>query len=457
MIEDILRQVNLFADLSDERIAWLAERGEKVRLADGDYFVRLGDESGRWHIIAEGAVDWLMPIDGADTVVNHMDAVNYSGMTTSLARRTVPVDGRANGETLLLRYDEATLMELVHDEPEVLREIASQYWPNAARQEAITRQREKLAALGSLSAGLAHEINNPAAAAGRAASELERSADTLRGGIPRLAGLDTEQLAALAKLACGTTREVAGDDPLAAADREDALAGWLEERDVPDAWSLAGDLAGTGLDDAWAAEVERVTGTEHLATVLPWAAAGAATGGLIEELRESLRRVSELVGAIKSYSYMDRAPEQDVDVHEGLENTLTILAHKFKKYGIAVTRDYDRSLPRIQAAGGELNQVWTNLLVNAIQAVGEGGKVTVSTSREARDGRVCVVVADDGPGIPDEVQARIFEPFFTTKPVGEGTGLGLDVVWRIVVTNHHGEIRVHSRPGDTRFEVLLPA
>ena len=457
MIEDILRQVNLFADLSDERIAWLAERGEKVRLADGEYFVRVGDEEGRWHIVAEGAVDWLRPIDGVDTVVNRMAAINYSGMTMSLAGQPVPVDGRADGETLLLRYDNATLMELVRDEPCVLREIARQYWPNAVRQEALTRQREKLAALGGLSAGLAHEINNPAAAAGRAAAELQRSADTLRGGIPRLVGLDPEQLAALAKLACGTTREVAGGDPLAAADREDALAAWLEERDVADAWSLAGDLAGTGLDDAWAAEVEGITGPEHLATVLPWAAAGAATGGLIEELRESLRRVSELVGAIKSYSYMDQAPEQDVDVHEGLENTLTILAHKFKKYGIAVTRDYDRSLPPIPAAGGELNQVWTNLLVNAIQAVGEGGKVTVATSREARDGRVCVVIADDGPGIPDEVQARIFEPFFTTKPVGEGTGLGLDVVWRIVVTNHHGEIRVRSEPGDTRFEVLLPA
>ena len=455
-VPELLRRVDLFADLSEERITWLAERAEPVVLEDGEDFVRIGDPAVLWHILAEGSVDWLLPIDGVLTVVNHMDAVNYTGMTTCLSGEPIPVTGRAVGRATMLRYTDADLFELVGEEQAVLREVVRQFRPNAARAEAITRQREKLASLGALSAGLAHEINNPAAAARRATEALGRSVDVLRGGAKRLDGLTPEQLERLGRLACAETHGAAGGDPLEQADREEALADWLEEHGVPDPHGLAGELSDVGLDATWAAQIADTAGPERLAAVLPWAAAGATTGGLLAELGDSLRRVSELVGAIKAYSYMDQAPGQDLDVHEGLESTLTMLGHKLKRSSTTVRRDYDKTLPRITGAGGELNQVWTNLIDNAIAAAGEGGKLTLATARED-DGRVKVTIADDGPGIDPEHRERIFDPFFTTKPVGEGTGLGLDVAYRIVTATHHGEIRVSSEPGDTRFEVLLPA
>ena len=455
-VPEALRQVDLFADLPEERIAWLTERAEILELEDGEEFVHMGDSATRWHVIAEGGVDWLMPVEGAPTSVNHMEAVTYTGTTACLTGEPIIVTGRAAGATTLLRYTDTDLMELVRDEPEVLREIVRQFRPMAARIEAITHQREKLASLGALSAGLAHEINNPAAAARRATEALGRSVDVLRGGAKRLGGLPPEQLERIVQLACAEAHGTAGGDPLEQADREEALADWLEAHDVPDAFRLAGELSDVGLDATWAAAVADAAGPGRLSEVLPWAVAGATTGGLLAELTDSLTRVSDLVAAIKAYSYMDQAPGQELDVHEGLESTLTMLGHKLKRTSTTVRRDYDETLPRITGAGGELNQVWTNLIDNAIAAAGEGGRLTVSTAREA-DGRVKVTIADDGPGIAPEHRERIFDPFFTTKPVGEGTGLGLDVAYRIVTATHQGEIRVRSEPGDTRFEVLLPA
>jgi signal transduction histidine kinase len=239
---------------------------------------------------------------------------------------------------------------------------------------------------------------------------------------------------------------------LDAGDLEDALASRLEDAGVADAWELAPVFASVGLDETWLNPVLACAG-DAAPDVVRWLAAGLDIENLVGEIRSSAGRISELVGAMKGYSHMDKGPFQTIDVHDGIENTLVLLGHKLKK-GVQVVRDYDRSLPKICAQAGELNQVWTNLIANAVEAMGGKGTLTIRTARE----RDCVLVeiGDTGPGIPAGVQQRIFEPFFTTKDVGEGTGLGLDISYRIVARRHHGDIRVESQPGDTRFQVLLP-
>jgi len=313
-----------------------------------------------------------------------------------------------------------------------------------------------LIALGSLSAGLAHELNNPAAAEVRAAETLSTRLQDGRRVLVKLAprlneGKLSEMLDLLVE-ATGHAQGSRGLSPLEAGDLEDQLREQLEAAGVEEAWAVAPSLASAGLDDAWLRRVISTTG--HAAPdAVRWLATALDIDNLVREIRSSAGRISELVAAMKDYSHLDRSKFDKVDVHNGLESTLVIFGHKLKR-GVKVARDYDRSLPKICAQAGELNQVWTNVIDNAIDAMGGEGTLTIRTSRE----RECVAVeiADTGPGIAPEVQRRIFEPFFTTKDVGQGTGLGLDISYRIVVRRHHGGIRVQSEPGDTRFVVLLP-
>jgi signal transduction histidine kinase len=357
----------------------------------------------------------------------------------------------------LLSIEAATFQQMLV----ICSPIASQLLPTIAwrmqAMETVLQQHEKLAALGKLSAGLAHELNNPAAAGRRAATHMRETLQVLQSSALKLnQHLTPIQLSWLAEVehtAIERARQVPPLDTLTQSDWEETLTTWLDEHGVTDGWKLAATLVEAGLDTPYLDAIAEHVETEALTAVLTWLEARLATVKLLDEIEQSTARISALVAAIKEYTYMDQAPLQEVDVHAGIESTLTILGYKLKD-GLSVTRTYDRKLPHILAYGGELNQVWTNLIDNAIDAMGGQGQLAIRTSREGA--YVQVEIADTGPGIPADIQSRIFEPFFTTKDVGKGSGLGLDTAYRIVVGRHHGDISVSSAPGDTRFQVRLP-
>ena len=321
-------------------------------------------------------------------------------------------------------------------------------------------RRAKLISLGTMAAGLAHELNNPAAAARRSAQEAR---EVFRASSAKAIGLgalqmDPEERRAVAGLPeeVAARAENAGElDSLDRSDLEDEVALWLEDRGVAEAWDLSSTLVGSGLDAEWLDDLEGRLPENTVGEVVAWLASEVAGDELLREIQHASNRISELVGAVKSYSHMDKLASREVDVHAGLDSTLIMLGHKLKKGDVEVVRDYAKDLPHVCGRTGELNQVWTNLLDNAIDAVDGHGRITIRTATE--NGRVLVEIADDGPGIPEDVRERIFEPFYTTKDVGEGTGLGLDISHRVVVEDHKGDIRVLSEPGDTRFQVRLPS
>jgi signal transduction histidine kinase len=327
-----------------------------------------------------------------------------------------------------------------------------------SRVAAIEQNRERLASLGTMAAGLAHELNNPAAAARRAAAQLAEALEVIDAALARFveAGVERAEAAQLVQLqqeALASAAAATALDTLDAADAEDELLARLQELEVGEPWRLAEPLAAAGLDETWLERVAEAAGPATDAA-LRWVAATLTAGRLAIELQESTERMSSLVGAVKSYAYMDRGGVVEVDLHEGLETTLMVLGYKLKHTEIKVIRDYDRALPKLTVHASELNQVWTNLLDNAIDALGERGTITLRTSA---DGNCAVVeISDDGPGIPDDVCQRIFDPFFTTKDVGQGTGLGLATARRIVVDRHDGSLTFESQPGRTTFKVRLP-
>jgi signal transduction histidine kinase len=321
--------------------------------------------------------------------------------------------------------------------------------------ENMARQREALVALGTLAAGLAHEINNPASAATRAVDALEETCEVLLSTLGRLAegSISTAQFVALDTLRRQIEPRPASTEPLAVADREDALSDWLGEHGVERDWLIAPPFAAAGLDIAWCERAAALLDGAPLEAGLEWVASSLSTVTLLSEVKESTRRISELVATVRSYSQLDRASMQQMDLTEGIESTLVMLAHKLQG-GVTVVRDYGNDVPRIEAIAGELNQVWTNLIDNAIDAMKGTGTLRVST--RVNENGVVVEIGDTGPGMPKEVQARAFEPFYTTKDVGKGTGLGLDISRRIIVERHGGEITIESRADETVLRVRLP-
>jgi len=321
--------------------------------------------------------------------------------------------------------------------------------------EATARQRESLVTLGRVSAGLAHELNNPAAAATRAVDALQAASTALEASLEKLlaAQITPEQLAELDTLRQGAAATVVPLGALALSDLEEDLTSWLEDHDVEEAWRLAPALAAVGADRRWCEKAADLLGPSALAPALEWVSNSILVAGLLAEVKESTRRIFELVAAMKSYSQMDRSSLQRVDVTEGLESTLVVFGHKIP-HGVTVVRNYAEPAPVVEAYAGELNQVWTSLIDNALDAIGPAGTLSVAT-RSDGDGAV-VEIADTGPGIPPAIAARAFEPFFTTKPVGKGTGLGLDIARRIVEERHSGTIELDSGPGGTVLRVRLP-
>jgi signal transduction histidine kinase len=454
LIEE-LRKIEVFSDLPEEHLAWMVEKSEVLSFQPGEISVREGDPADWLFVILEGEVQFKLA-DSPDAAVFRTHAGQVTGLLPYSRLTRYRGTGRVVAPTRIVRIHKDLFPEMLHRMPQLGQRLVAIMADRIRETTRVETQRDKLAALGKLSAGLAHELNNPAAAARRAAASLRETLETVRDASIRLAShaLTAEQRERILHFEreAGQYKAAIPADPLAQSDREESITTWLEGRQVPDAWKIAPVLADLGVEIPKLENLATEVGNKVLCDALLRIASLLTIGKLIGEIENSTKRISELVAAVKEYTYMDQTSMQEIDVHQGLENTLAILGYRLKS-GINVMREYDKSLPRISAFGGELNQVWTNLLDNAIEAMQGKGELRVRTTRELD--RVLVEVHDNGPGIPAEVQPHIFDPFFTTKGIGEGTGLGLDTVCRIV-RNHHGEIRVVSKPGDTRFLVYLP-
>ncbi|HZN11339.1 MAG TPA: ATP-binding protein [Blastocatellia bacterium] len=452
-----LRRVKIFADLPPEHLAWLATHGQELRLAAGEALKREGDPADAMFVFFEGEMQARREGGGFDGQVYTMRAGDIGGVIPFSRMTRYGVTSRAVAPVWGLRLGTEFFPEMLERMPALTPRFVAALSDRVRETTREDSQRDKLTALGKLSAGLAHELNNPAAASRRAAQQLRQSLRLLSRLCVDLNEAEAteeqyERLAEFQREAAAGAVTASPLDALAASEREDEVAAWLGEHQVEDGWELAPTFVRAGIDPEKLGALAADFPAAGLGGALRWLEATLAADELVGVIEQSTGRISELVRAIKEYSYMDQAPVQEVDVHQGLESTLVILGHKLKQ-GVTVTREYDESLPRISAYGSELNQVWTNLIVNAVEAMGGEGQLWVRTRR--KPDHILVEIADDGPGIPPEIQGRIFEPFFTTKPVGEGTGLGLDTVYRIV-RKHHGDVRVTSKPGATCFQVRLP-
>lgn len=453
-----LRPIDLFTELSDEELQTWCDAAELHEIPAGTVMAKQHETKTGLVLVLEGTIEALVKDGHGDEPIGDHVAPTWMGAIPTLVGGPSAVRMVARNDVRVAAIGPEQFVDLVLAHRTVFRRVMAMVRPVVRRITAREQNRERLASLGTMSAGLAHELNNPASAAKRAASDLAETLEVLTDTVGLLveSGIEREQAAELVALQREAAAISSTHTPLStldAADAEDALSDALAAAGVSEPWRIAEPLSGAGIDPAFVARVAEVAGPATAAT-LRWISASLNARELSSELAEATDRMTRLVKAIKSYAYMDRGEVVEVDVHEGLDTTLTILGHKLKHTNIQVERDYDRALPRLTVQGAELNQVWTNILANAIDALGDSGRITITTRADGDCAEIDI--ADDGPGIPPEIRDRVFDPFFTTKEVGSGTGLGLDVARRILADRHHGSLTLESRPGRTVFRARLP-
>jgi signal transduction histidine kinase len=461
-----LKTLFLFESLDGDQLDWLSQNGYVQSWSAGETVYSEGEPATCFFVLLSGTLSMHRKVENTELETNRTDQRGvYAGATQPFMHaagpQPYPTSVRAVTDCTFWMIGAAEFGERIREWFPMAMHMLEGLFVGMRASQVLVGQRERLLSLGRLSAGLTHELNNPAAAAVRATATLRERVSKMRRKLAHLAtsDVDPKALVVLTDLQEAAVERMAKAEkltPTQVAEAEDELTDWMDDHGIDNGWDLAPALVAAGVRTDWLDEVAETLPDALLPDGIHWVAYALETEQLMLEIEESTDRISALVGAAKQYSQLDRAPHADIDVRDGLHSTLVMLGHKIKESGrITVVKDFAEGLPLVPAHPAELNQVWTNLIDNAIQAMAaEGGTLTVRTALE--DGHVLVEIGDTGPGVPPELQQKIFEPFFTTKPVGEGTGLGLDISYRVITQRHGGDLRVVSRPGDTRFQVRLP-
>jgi signal transduction histidine kinase len=488
--EAFIHQIRLFSGLTSQELQSI-DKGKEVWFEAGDKIIAEG-EHDTFYVLLDGKVEVILRDGSKEAVLSTYNSGDHFGeLPIILGWSDHSCAAYAAKKSHLLRWGQEEFWRMIYSSPALTRQILNSMAQLLKTLETVLQQNQKLIALGGLAAGLAHELNNPAAAANRAVTQLSDSIQEWRSLIQKLneqKSMTPPQWIYLSKLRNDTLKFDSNltntpnknstnnsynmDDALTQSEKEDKIIDWLDSHGVNDGWKLASDLVNFGvnidklndirsnviLPQISSASSNNKTMDQNplLEDILRWLNATTRVDHLLYEIKSSTTRISDMISAVKSYSYMDQAPLQDVNIHDGIESTLTMLQHKLKKADITVVREYESGLPHVNAIGNELNQVWTNLIDNAIDSIGNHGTILIRTKNE-RKSHILVEIVDSGSqGIPKEIQPRIFEPFFTTKELGKGTGLGLSISHRIIVVTHKGDIRFSSKPGETSFQVRLP-